>query len=109
MTTPPRSAPAVDPFAPAVAQFEQTLAWARDLSVDLSAEQLERKLLVDAREIARRVLQGRLDARAAREREAPTAPKGFTLVPRFRASARALQTVFGDVTVPARRSGKRWS
>lgn len=99
VTTPPRSAPAVDPFAPAVAQFEQTLAWARDLSVDLSAEQLERKLLVDAREVARCVLQGRLDARAAREREAPTAPKGFTLVPRFRASARALQTVFGDVTV----------
>lgn len=99
MPTAPRSASFVDPFAPVHAHFEQTLAWASDLSVELPADQIESKLLVDSREIARRLMQGRLDARAAREREQPRAPEGLTLGIRFRAATRTLRTVFGDVTV----------
>ena len=99
MTTPAHCAPTADPFAPALEQFEQTLTWARDLDVDLTADQIEVKLLVDVREIARRVLQGRLDARATRERAQPTAPAGLTLEVRFRAATRTLRTIFGDVTV----------
>jgi hypothetical protein len=99
VTTRAHCAPTVAPFAPALEQFERTLTWARDLELDLTAEQIEGKLLIDTREMARRILQGRLDARAARARERPTVPSGLTLAVRFRAATRPLQTVFGDVTV----------
>lgn len=96
---------AVDPFATVHALVAQHVARMSVVATDTPVEQLERELLVDAREYARRLLQAHLDLRAQRERAAATPPAELDATATFRPLARSLRTPFGDVTV--RRLGWR--
>lgn len=71
----------------------------RDLSCERTVEQLETQLLADRHEYGRRMLQARLDARAAAERARPEAPAELDPKAHYRAQERALVSVVGEVVV----------
>jgi hypothetical protein len=99
VTTPAYPAQPVDPFSPVLAFVEENIARLRDLSCELTVAQLEVQLLVDRHEYGRRMLQARLDARAAQERAHPEAPPELDAKAHFRTQERALVSVVGEVVV----------
>jgi hypothetical protein len=67
------------------------------LGPDVPLPQLEAIITLDAREIARRLLQGSLDLRSQRERAAASPPPSMSPKARFRSVSRSMRSTLGLV------------
>ena len=90
-------------FERSVALFARLVEWAAgEQALGLEHSQLEARLAVDGRELARQVLQDQLDLRAVREQRPDAAVVGSDGMPRRsveRGHERDLHTVLGEVHV----------
>jgi len=69
------------------------------LTPDVQLAQLEATIALDAREIARRLLQGRLNLLTQRERLAAAAPPSMGPTARFRSISRSMRSTLGLVSL----------
>ena len=94
----PHLAPSDAPFASALAHFSTTCDWLRADAMALAHGEIETRVLLASREIARRMLQPHFDLRARQERKAPR-PVAVALEAVPRAQTCNLDTVVGRVRV----------
>jgi len=97
----PQLARANDPFVAAAAHFAETCDWLRADAMNLAHGDIEARVLLASREIARRMFQSHLDLRAQKERGAPPPPQVHPEA-EPRAQRCHLDTIVGRVCVTRR-------